>query len=101
MVIIDMFLLQPHYFLPNKSPFWKKMSICVAILARNTGIYDCSLVLYPSKVNISSLSRFMNPWMGIIDYFLLQPHHFLSSKSPFWRKIEHLCGYFGSKDMYV
>ena len=70
-------------------------------MAQNTCVYGCRLVLYQFKFNISSLSRFMKPRMGIIDGFLLQPRNFLSKKSPFWRKIDLFCGCFCPKHMCV
>ena len=87
--IMDTFPIQPHHFLQSQSSFWiSTWTSFVAILAQNTCVYGCRLVLYQFKFTIISLSRFMKPGMGIIDGFLLYPHHFLSNRSPFWWKID-------------
>ena len=70
-------------------------------MAQNTWLYSCRLVLYQSKFNISLIWRFLKPGMGIIDGFLLQPRRFLWNKSPFWRKINSFCGYYGPNHMCV
>ena len=80
--IIDEFLLQPHHFLSNKSPFRRKMNYFVAILAQNTCVCGYRPVLYYSKVNISLLGGFVKHVMAIMDTFILQPHNFLPSQSP-------------------
>ena len=36
---------------------------------------------------------------GIIDGFLIHPHHFLQSRSPIRAKAEYWCGWFGQKHM--
>ena len=59
--------------------FWPKINVCK---------YGCRLVLYHLNLNISLVSRFVKPGMGIIDGFLLQPYHFLSSQSPLLREID-------------
>ena len=98
MQIKNVSLLKPHQFLLSLSPFQrKKVSNCVAILTQNTHVYDCGLVLYPFQFNISSYARFVKPVMGIIDEFILELHHFLSSKSQMLRKIEQLRGSFVPK----
>ena len=66
--------------------FGGKLTSFVTVLAQNTHVRGCRPVLYYLKVNISSLGRFLKPVMGIMDKCLLQPRHFLSSQSPFWRK---------------
>ena len=43
----------------------------------------------------------MKPGMGTIDEFLLQPHHFLPSQSPFWSKIDKFCYCFGHRHMFL
>ena len=63
--------------------FGGKWTSFVAVMAQNTYVYDCRLILYQFEFNISLLSRFMKPRVGIMDEFLLQPHHFLSKKSAF------------------
>ena len=67
MVIMDQCVLQPHYFLPRKSPFGGKSTSFVAVMAHNTCVYVRRLVLHHLNFNISSISRFMKPGMGIID----------------------------------
>ena len=42
-------------------------------------VCGCRPVLYYSKITIILLGRFMKPGMGIMDQFVLQPHHFLLS----------------------
>ena len=93
------FPVQPHHFLQSQPSFWWKWTSFVAVMAQNTCVYGCRLVLYQFKFNISSLSRFMKPEMGMINKCLLQPHHFLWNKSPFWRKINSFCGCSGPKHM--
>ena len=88
MGIIDGCLLQHHQLLPSQSSFRKLFSNFVAVLTQNTHVEDFRLLLYHSKVNNNSYESFMKPEMGFIDGFLLQSHHFLPSKSPFWREIE-------------
>ena len=95
------FQSNPTIFCKASSHFGGKWTSFVAVMAQKTCVYGCRLILYQFKFNISSLLRFMNPEMGIIDEFLLQPHHFLCNKSPFWRKMNSCCGYSGSKHMYV
>ena len=51
--------------------FGGKPTSFVAVLAQNIYGYGCRLVLYHLNFNISSLSMFMKPGMGIIDGFLL------------------------------
>ena len=51
--------------------FGGELTSVVAVLARNTCGYGCRLVIYQFKFNISSISRFMKPGLGIIDRFLL------------------------------
>ena len=63
--------------------FGGKLTSFVAILAQNTCVCGFRPVLYYFKVNISLLERFMKPGMGIVDGFLLQPHHFILTQSPF------------------
>ena len=79
MGIIDNFLLQPRHFYQANPNFGGKSTSFVAALAQNTCVHGCRLVLYHLNFNISLLSRFTKPGMGIIDGFLLQPHHFLSN----------------------
>ena len=81
--------------------FGSKWDSFVGILVPNTCVYGCRLVIHQFKFNICSLSRFIKLRMGIIDRFLLQPHPFLSKKSPFRRKIDSFCGYPGPKHMCV
>ena len=88
MGIMVNFPVQPHHFCKASPHFGGKWTSFVAVMAQNTCVYDCRLILYQFKFNISLLSRFMKPMMRIIDEFLLQPHHFLPNKSPFWRKID-------------
>ena len=79
----------------------QKLTNYLAVMAIIPCMYDSRLLLYNSKVYNNSYVRFMKAGMGIIHNFILQPHHFLPSKSPFWRKIEQLWGGFCPKDMYV
>ena len=58
-------------------------------------------VSYCFKVNIILLERFMKHGMGIMDKFLLQPHHFRQSQSQFWRYTDKFCCCSGLKHMYV
>ena len=81
--MLDNFPVQPHHFLPRHSSFWRKWTSCVAVVAQNTSGCDCRLVLYQFKFNISLLSRFMKPRMGIIGGYLLHSHNFLSDKRPY------------------
>ena len=52
--IIDGFLVQPDIFCQANPDFGAKLSNCLAIMAKNTCVYGCRLVLYHSKFNISS-----------------------------------------------
>ena len=72
-------ILQSNFIIFCKaiSHFGGKWTSFVAVVAHNTCVYGCRLVLYQYKFNISTLSRFMKPRIRIIDEFLLQPHHFL------------------------
>ena len=83
MAIMDNFPVQPDILYQASPRFGGKWASFVAVMAQNTCVYDCRLILYHFKFNISLLSRLMKPMMRIIDEFLLQPHHFLSNKSPF------------------
>ena len=85
--IMDTFLAHLTNFYQANPSFGGKPTSSVAVLAQNTCVYGRRLVLYHLNFNIISLSRFMKPGMGIIVWFLLQPHQFLSNQSPFWRKI--------------
>ena len=74
--------------LPNSSkqvPILEENRVFVGLfwLAKKTCMCGCRLALYCSKVNISSLKRFMKPGMGIIDTYLLQPYHFLLASPHF------------------
>ena len=95
------FPVQPHHFCKASPHFGGKWTSFVAILTQNTWVYGCRLILDQFKYNISLLSRFMKPMMEIIDEFLLQPQHFLSSKSQFWRKMNSFCVHSGPKHMFV
>ena len=64
-------------FYETSPHFEGKWTRFVAVLAQNTRVCGCRPELYYSKVNIGLLGRFMKPGMGIIDNFLVQPHHFL------------------------
>ena len=88
MGIIDEFLLVPHHFLSNQSPFWWKIDYFVTVLAQNSYVCGCRPVLYYYKVNVRLLGRFMKPGMGIMNKFLLKLHNFLPSRSPFWREMD-------------
>ena len=55
------------------------------------------IVLYHLNFNMCSLSRFVKPGRGIVDEFLLQPHHFLSKPSPYLRKNDQFCDCSGLK----
>ena len=101
MGIMDNFPVQPHHFLQSQPSFWWQMDYCVAVMAQNICVYGWRLVLHQFKFNTSSLSRFMKPGIGIINGFLLQPHHFLWNKSPFWRKMNSFCDCSGPKYMCV
>ena len=68
--------------------FGGKMTSFVAVLVQNTCVYYCRPVLHHLNFNVSLLSRFVKPGIGIIDGFLLQPHCFLL----FWRKIRGWLG---------
>ena len=70
-------------------------------MAQNTCMYGCRLVLPKLKFNISSISRFMKPRMGIIDGFLLQHHQFLTNKFLLWRKVDSFWGCFCPKHIYA
>ena len=77
------FPVQPHRFCKAGPHFGGKWTSCVAVIAQNTCVYDCRLILYQFKFNLSLLSSEIEPRMGIKDKFLLQPHHYLSNKSHF------------------
>ena len=77
----------------KRIPILKEKQVVMWVLTKDTLVYECRLVVYHSKVNARSYSRFMKPGIGIVDGFLLPPCHFLPSKSPFWRKVEYFCGY--------
>ena len=49
--------------------FGGKPTSFVAILAPNTRVYGCRLVLHPLNFNNISLWRFVKPGLGIIDRF--------------------------------
>lgn len=66
----------------------------MVITGQNACMCRCRHEFYQSKVNITSFERFKKPYMQIRNGYLLQPHHFLPSQPPFWRKIEELCGCF-------
>ena len=80
--------------------FGGKLTSFVAVLAQNTIECGCRPVLYYFKINISLLERFIEPRMVIMDECVLQPHHFLSRKSPvlllLWPKT-HVCMF---RDLY-
>ena len=80
---MDNFPVQPIIYYKASSHLGGKWTSFVAVMAQNTCVDDCRLTLYQFKINIHLLSRFMKPRVGIMDDFLLQPHHFLSNKSPF------------------
>ena len=69
----------------------------MAVLTQKTCVYDCRLILYQFKFNISLLSRFMKPRMGIIDESLLQRHQFLSHKLPILKENELILWLFWPK----
>ena len=93
---------------PTSTIFYKanphsggKPTCFVAGLAQNTCVYGYRLVLYHLNFNISLLSRFVKPMRGIVDEFLLQPHHFLEKTFQYLREIDQFCGCSGPKYMYV
>ena len=43
----------------------------------------------------------MKPGIGVMDNFPVEPHHFLQSESPFWRKTDKFCGCSDPKHMCV
>ena len=69
----------------------EKSSTCVAGLAINTCVYGCTLVSYHTKLNISLLSRFTKPWVGIVDGILVESSHFLPSQYPFLSNSTQFC----------
>ena len=87
MGIMDKFLLQIYHLLPSQSPFWRKTDKFVAVLAQNTRVYGCRLVLYHLNFNIGLWERFMKPGKRIKDRFPVQPYHILPSQPIFWRII--------------
>ena len=88
-------------FYQTSPHFGGKLTSFVTVLAENQCVCGDRPVLYCSKVNISVLERFMKSGMGIIDGFLLQPHHFLSNQSPFWRKTNTLCSCVSQTHVYM
>ena len=67
--------------------FGLKETYFVAGVARKTcTMYVFRLTLYHLNFTVSSLPRFVKPERGIIDGFLLQPHHFPLGQYQFWRK---------------
>ena len=100
MGLIDEFLLKLCHFVSNQSPCWRKFDyFCGCAGPKHMCVCGYRPVMYYSKVNISLLRRFMKAELGVMDNFILQPHHFLPSQSPFWRKTDNFCCCFGSKCM--
>ena len=69
MGIIGEFLLQYHHFLPKQVPTLEENCLALWLVWPKTQV--CMIVGYFTlfQSNISSLSRFMNPRMEIIDVF--------------------------------
>ena len=88
-------------FYQTSPHFEGALTSCVAVMAQI--IYVCGYrpVLYYSKDNINFLGRFMKSGVGVMDQFVLQPHHFILSQSQFRRKTDKFCCCSGPKHMCV
>ena len=85
-------------FFSQKSPtFEGKLTRFLTVLAQNTCMFGRRPRLYYSNVNIGWLGMFMQPGMGIMDNFTVQPHHFLPRQPPFLRKKQKFHGCSGPK----
>ena len=63
---------QSHHTILNQanSQLGEKLNWFVAIIANNTCIYDCRLLLHHFKVKNSSRQRLMKPGVGSLDNIL-------------------------------
>ena len=77
--------------------FWRTIYSFVTVFAQNTCICGCRPGLYYCNVNIGWVGRFMQPGMGIMDHFPVQPHYFLPRQPPFLRKKQKFHGCSGPK----
>ena len=81
------------------SRFGAKSSILVAIMAKTTCVYGCTLYGCHYKVKISSWARFVKLETWLTVRFIVQSCQFPPSQPPFWRKTDKFCCHSGPKHM--
>ena len=101
MGIIDNFLLQPRHFVPSQTQYWRNIDKFCSCSGPKHMFILLQTDTMPFKLQYQFIVKVCEAWGGIIDEFVLPPHHFLSKPSPFLRKIDQFCDWSGLKHKYV